>query len=131
MLINTVMRVVFNPSLYPGRLLVCVNTEDGKPELGVFSGRNAGFKIKEDMNVRQPTVIDETWSGAGLEVFEISVPPNVYQSSALHYAIIDWQHKVYVGYPVGRELVLSNQDSDHWHVVFAGVTVILPDYNCV
>ena len=128
MFINTAMGVVIDPTLYPGRLVICVDTNED-PNLGVFSGRHAGFRDTE-MNKRQPVVVDPTWTGSGLECFEIIRNVTIPKDSVwqFHYAVIGLVRTSYTEYPVGQVLVLTGHSGELWDVAFAGVRIILHDY---
>lgn len=135
MLINTYMnRIVFDPNAYKGKLAIVVYTDD-KKECGVFSGMHNGFVLDSEMNMRQPVVNDEKWSGAGLEVFLIErkscAPKN--QTRTYNYVVSRWVDGVYANYQSSEELSLieiSNDcdDESGWHINFRGVCVIMSDY---
>lgn len=130
MLINTTLSTVFDPSLYKGRLVFVVDT-DNRMECGVFSGKYDGFENKLDMNKRQSVIHDELWSGAGLEVFEVSIPRLAQkdQSRSYRFVLIKWINSVYSsGYPNGFEFSLVDTNDQNWYLSFDKVTVILPDY---
>lgn len=119
MLINATNLVSFDSTLYPGRLVIVLETED-RHELGLLEGPNME---------RAPTVEDSYYSGGGLEVFEVIRKPNPKPNQVLkyHFAATSLKSGVYVTYPTGRELTLVESEGD-WSVRFAGVEVALPDY---
>jgi hypothetical protein len=129
--INTTLGTFFDPVQYPGRLLVCLNTDD-RPECGVFSGTDCNFDAG-DKKQRMQTIEHPEFSGEGLEVFEIVRHPRapLNQIRQYHYGAISWKYGGYLSYPTGQELVLTehNSSEEHfWTVHFAGVQVLLPDY---
>lgn len=122
MLINTTDRVFFDSTLYPGRLVVVLETED-RHELGLLEGPTME---------RAPTVEDSYYSGGGLEVFEVIRKPHLQPNHVLRYyfAATSFENGVYITYSTGRELILQDSEGD-WSVHFAGVEVALPDYGKV
>ncbi len=119
MLINATNLVFFDSTLYPGRLVIVLETED-RHELGLLEGPNME---------RAPTVEDSYYSGGGFEVFEIIRKPNPKPNQVLRYyfAATALENGAYITYPTGRELILEESEGD-WSVHFAGVEVALPDY---
>lgn len=132
MLINTTRGIVFDPSSYRGRLCVCIDTND-RETCGLFSGRHDGFRDESEMEQRMPTILDDTLSGVGSEVFEIVrarvAPSN--QTRRYNYVAISWENNVYVTYPKSWELTLTDHGGELWDVHFGGVQVILPDFGDV
>ena len=133
MMINTTRGVVFDPTAYPGRLLITLETE-GRMGCGVFSGRHAGFEGEAEMQQKMPTVQIENWSDGGVEVFEIvrlpRAPKN--QLRKYPYVVTSWQNLVYTEFAKSKELILTEHSQESapplWEVAFAKVRVILPSY---
>lgn len=122
MLINATNLVFFDSTLYPGRLVIVLETDD-RHELGLLEGPNME---------RAPTVEDSYYSGGGFEVFEVirKLNPKPNQVLRYHFAATSLKSGAYVTYPTGRKLTLVESEGD-WSVHFAGVEVALPDYGKV
>jgi len=122
MLIDATGLVVFDASLYSGRLVVVLET-DGRPGLGLLEGPTME---------RAPTIEDPEFSADGFEVFEVILKSNSKSNQELryHFAATSLKSGAYTTYPTGRELILVDSEGD-WSVVFAGVEVALPDYGKV
>ncbi len=129
MLLRIEGRLVFDPSEYPGRLVVefdCGNAfgDEPHPECGVFAGRSDELEpgqLMSEIPVEEPAY--------GVRRFEI-VAPNLSKSHRLwqyHYLVVWWHPGVYLPHAKPTEVMLQDSGGS-WSVWVGNTTMILPDY---
>jgi hypothetical protein len=124
---------------YPGTLVIDLHT-DNRPECGVFSGRQCGFRLPEEMEQRMPVLLGEpgTYEDFAYQRFVIDRPSvcvPLGQMWSYHYAVIGWESGVYLSHPEVHTLMLSETRSNQrvdWHLSVLGqrarFSVSLEDY---
>lgn len=141
MLLDLMLGTSLNPGAYPTTLAVRIST-DNRPECGVRTGKNDGFRNKDEMDrpvprVRVPPDREEYGlSDCGYYDFILDRPEKCcpeQQVRRYHYVVTGHGNGVYYDYPEVYIVTLEEQH-DNWSCCLGrpyqtgGIRIVLPDY---